>query len=351
MIKYLHYPIFFVIVLVLFMGSSGCFKEIVEVRESLPNIIWPKPPADPRIRFINSVSKAADLNIEQEKFSKFLRFLKGEKEKFIVHPYGLATDSEGRLYVVDTLKRHIHVFDDKRNEYYIFPERGTSLISPIDVAVSQKGYVFVTDSTDAVVKIFKDHGREYIKKIGAGLFERPTGIAVNNQTGELLVVDTKNSQIMRFDVESYRFKGAIGGEGNAQGSFYNPTNIFVSGNGTIYVSDALNFRIQIFTPEGEFIRDFGDVGDGPGYLARPRGVAVDSEGNIYVVDALFDNVQIFNRSGQLLMAFGSPGNEYGEFWLPSGIYIDNNDRVYVADSYNNRVQIFQYIKTADLINP
>ena len=349
--RYLKYPALFVIALTVVMSSSGCFKEIVQHRESFPNIIWPKPPVQPRIRFVNSVNKAADLNIQNKKFSKFLRFLKGEKEKFIVHPYGLATDSEGRLYIVDTFNRHVHVFDTQRNDYYIFPEKDESLISPIDIAVDQKGYVYVTDSKDGVVKIFKDQGRKYVQTIGAGLFERPTGIAVNIKTGELLVVDTKHSQIMRFDIESYQYKGDIGGSGNIQGNFHNPTNIFVSEKGTIYVSDALNFRIQIFTPEGEFIRAFGKAGDGPGYLARPRGVAIDSEGNIYVVDALFDNVQIFNSSGQLLMAFGSPGNEYGEFWLPSGIYIDSNDRIYVSDSYNNRVQIFQYIKTADLTGP
>jgi len=349
--KYLKHPALIVIILTLFMSSTGCFQEMVQVQKPLPAVIWPKPPAVPRIRFLNALTKASDLNIQKEKFSRFLRFLKGEKEKFIVHPYGIVTDKEGRLYVVDTFNRHVHVFDAQRNDYYIFPEKDGALISPIDIAIDQKGYVYVTDSHNAVVNVFKDHGRKYVKKIGAGLFERPTGITVNEQTGELLVVDTKYSQIMRFDIESHKYKGDIGGEGNVQGKLYNPTNIFVSQEGTIYVSDALNFRIQIFTSEGVFIRAFGTAGNGPGYLSRPRGVAVDSEGNIYVVDALFDNVQIFNGSGQFLMAFGSPGNEYGEFWLPSGIFIDSNDKIYVSDSYNNRVQIFQYIKTADLLNP
>lgn len=349
--KYLKYPSLLLMAVSLVIFLSGCFSEVVKVREPLPDIIWPKPPADPRLRFVNSVSKPADLNIRMGKFNKLIRFIKGEKETSIVHPYGITTDNEGRMYVVDTSNRFVHVFDAQRNEYYVFPEKDDSLISPIDIAVDTRGYIYVTDSKDAVVKIYKEHGRKYVKEIGTGLFERPTGIALNKQTGEILVVDTKSSQVIRLDMQSHRFKGNIGDEGNIQGSFHSPTNIFVAGDGTIYISDALNFRIQIFTPEGKFISAFGKAGDGPGYLARPRGVAADSDGNIYVVDALFDNVQVFDKKGRLLTAFGRAGYDYGEFWLPSGIFIDSNDRIYVSDSYNNRVQIFQYMKVTDLTTP
>ena len=54
-----------------------------------------------------------------------------------------------------------------------------------------------------------------------------------------------------------------------------------------YVSDAMNFRIQVLNSAGEVISSFGETGDATGYLARPKGVATDSYGNIYVVDALF----------------------------------------------------------------
>ncbi|MEF9438349.1 MAG: 6-bladed beta-propeller [Candidatus Mariimomonas ferrooxydans] len=187
-------------------------------------------------------------------------------------------------------------------------------------------------------------GEKYIREMGKGILKRPTGIAVNEKTGELLVVDTLNSKIMRYDLKSYGLKGIIGREGSDTGMFHYPTNIFVSRDGLIFVSDSLNSRIQIFSPEWKFLNAFGKPGDSPGYFARPRGVAVDSDGNIYVVDALFDNVQIFDKEGRLLMDFGRPGHGYGEFWLPSGIFIDSNDRIYVSDSYNKRVQVFQYIK-------
>ncbi len=348
--KYLKFASL-ILILLLFFSVYGCFKEVVGIREPLPDIIWPKPPEIPRIRFVNSISKPEDLDIREKQSIKFLRFLKGKIKRSMVNPYGLAGDSDGRLFVVDNFNKYVHVFDEKNGDYYVFPQEETSLASPIGIATDKKGAIYVSDSKNSVVKVFENYGKKYIRDIGKDFLERPTGIAVNEKSGELLVVDTINSEIIRYDLESYKFKGKIGRMGSEPGIFHYPTNIFVSREGLIFVSDSLNFRIQIFTPDGKFLNAFGKPGDGPGYFARPRGVAVDSDGNIYVVDALFDNVQVFNKNGELLMDFGGPGHGYGEFWLPSGIFIDSSDRIYVSDSYNQRVQVFQYMKGDNSLNP
>jgi DNA-binding beta-propeller fold protein YncE len=278
-------------------------------------------------------------------FRRFFDYLTGKTEVRMVAPYGVETDSAGRLYVVDTFLRTAHVFDVKDSAYYLFPSDKANLVSPIDIAIENaSGRIYVSDSKEGVVKIFKDAGKSFAGEIGKGILERPTGIAVNERTSELLVVDTLSATIFRFDLADHKLKGKFGGSGKAEGELNFPTNIYVNSDGIIFASDSLNFRIQEFTPEGKFLRGFGSIGTGPGHFSRPKGVAVDSDGNIYVVDGLFDNVQIFDRESRLLMAFGRPGNGYGEFWLPTGIFIDPNDRIYVSDSYNKRVQIFQYLK-------
>jgi len=337
------------LLLIFAFTTHGCFKHAVEVRATLPDIVWPKQPEVPRIRFVNSISRPEDLNITQGILKRFLGYLKGSGERSIVTPYGIETDTEGRLFVVDTFNRNVHVFDSRNGDYHTFPRKGTSFVLPIDIAIDKKGNIFVTDSEEAVVKVFEDHGEKFVREIGRGILNRPTGIAVNEKTGELLIVDTLTSKIIRYDLDGYRLKGIIGREGSNTGMFHYPTNIFVSRDGHIFVSDSLNSRIQIFTPEWKFLNAFGKPGDSPGYFARPRGVAVDSDGNIYVVDALFDNVQIFDKEGRLLMGFGGPGHGYGKFWLPSGIFIDSNDRIYVSDSYNKRIQVFQYVSGDELL--
>ena len=106
----------------------------------------------------------------------------------------------------------------------------------------------------------------------------------------------------------------------------------------------MNYRIQIFSTDGEFISTFGQHGDRPGTFAHPCGIATDSDGNIYVTDRQFENVQIFSKEGAILMGLGHEGSDPGEFWLPGGVFIDDNDRIYIADSFNGRVQILELLK-------
>jgi DNA-binding beta-propeller fold protein YncE len=328
-----------------FLVAGGCSKQAAEHKEPLPEIVWPQAPERPRIRFVNFVSTPEDLEIKTTTFSKFMEYFAGKIHRTMVAPYGVETDSAGKLYVVDTALKTVHVFDVAGSEYYEFTTKKAFLMSPIDIAIDDKrGYIYVSDSEQKCVKIFKDMGKVFVGEIGREIFERPTGLAVNEKTSELLVVDTLSASILRYDLDDNRFKGILGGDGPEAGKFHYPTNIFVTKDGTILVSDSLNFRVQVFSPTGKFLTMFGSEGDKAGYFTRPRGVAADSDGNIYVVDALFDNVQIFNSQGRLLMAFGDHGNGYGEFWLPTGIFIDQNDTIYISDSYNKRIQIFEYLK-------
>ena len=334
-----------ILAVILLLGPQACVKDTRITTESRPDIVWPPPPEIPRIRFVGAVSKPQDLQIRPGVFRRFFDYLIGKTEVPMVAPYGVEIDSAGRLYVVDTFLRAVHVFDVKGSAYYSFPSDKANLVSPIDIAIENtSGSIYISDSKAGVVKIFKDAGKKFAGEIGKGVLERPTGIAVNQKTSELLVVDTLKATVFRFNLADHKLKGKFGGSGKAEGELNFPTNIFVNSDGIIFATDSLNFRIQEFTPDGKFLRGFGSIGNGPGHFSRPKGVAVDSDGNIYVVDSLFDNVQIFDRDSRLLMDFGRPGNGYGEFWLPTGIFIDPSDRIYVSDSYNKRVQIFQYLK-------
>ena len=322
---------------------SGCAGR-AEVSPARPDIYWPNPPAVKRIAFVQAVSTPADMDIRPGMWRRLVNYMVGQGTASIVSPYGIATDPQGRLYVVDTFLKRIHVFDAAGNQYYYFPSDNALLASPIGIAIDEYGFIYVSDSKKGAVFLFKDNGRSFVTTIGGGLFKRPTGIAVNPRSAELLVVDTLQSQVFRFDLSSRSPKGSFGTDGAAEGRFHYPTNIFVTPAGDIVVSDALNFRVQVFSPQGVFRFAFGQMGHAPGTFSRPKGVAVDSDGHIYVVDALFDNIQVFDPGGRLLMAFGGHGTGYGDFWLPTGLYIDNQDLIYVSDASNRRVQIFRYLK-------
>ena len=62
----------------------------------------------------------------------------------------------------------------------------------------------------------------------------------------------------------------------------------------MYVADHKNHRVQKFTPDGEFMMQFGSYGTGKGQLNRPTDVAVDPDGDVYVCDWANHRVQVFD---------------------------------------------------------
>lgn len=318
--------------------------------------VWPAAPELQRIRYLYSIASEQDIGIRPGLFQRLARFLKGDEDRSLARPHALTVDDEDRLYVVDTLYRRVHVFDRANGAHYIFPEISPdNFVNPVGVTTGTNGRVYVSDSKTNVIHVFSSHGKRYEGSIGAGMFERPTGLAFDSANLRLLVADTVAGTLTALherplDPDGRRM--AIGkaeagpaavwsGAGNDR--LHGPTHVAINGADGVVVTDSLNFRVQLLDNSFNPVGAFGAAGDQPGYFARPKGVAVDSVGNIYVVDALFGNVQMFNKQGELLMVFGKPGTGPGEFWLASGIFIDKQDRIYVADAWNQRVQVFQYL--------
>jgi sugar lactone lactonase YvrE len=122
-----------------------------------------------------------------------------------------------------------------------------------------------------------------------------------------------------------------------------PRDATIGDDGNLYVVDGGNFRVQVFSAKGDYLRSFGKIGRQSGQFSRPKGIGVDKDGNVYVVDTAFGNFQIFNAQGQLLLAVGSRNSTAGpaRFMLPAGLAIDEDGRVYVVDQYFRKVDIFR----------
>jgi sugar lactone lactonase YvrE len=334
------------IFLILFSGCATSELAIqdseFDIQESNP--VWPPPPQTARIQYIRSIFGSSDIRMKKSWFKKTMDTIFGEDETFgnLLRPYGVFADTE-RIYVTDTGTHLLHVFDMKEKKYLEIKKTDKKeFISPIGVAVDKNGEIYLSDSILRRVFLFDKEGK-YLGEIGSDdLFVRPAGIAIDEE--RLYVVDTHGHNILVFSKKDGSFLFSFGKNGTKKGEFNYPTNIFTGKDNFLYITDSLNFRIQIFDKNGNFISTFGKHGDGSGDLSKPKGIAVDSEGHIYVADAHFDNVQIFDKDGRLLLAFGNTGRGKGQMILPAGLFIDEQDRIYVADSSNNRIQVFQYLK-------
>ena len=181
---------------------------------------------------------------------------------------------------------------------------------------------------------------------GPGEFNLPRDVALAPD-GSLYVSDSGNHRIQHLDAsgEVLHIWGSFADRSTGEappGTFYEPWGIAVGTDGSVYVADTWNHRIQKFSASGTFITQWGYFGQGESGEAfwGPRDLIFDPQGNILVTDTGNKRVAAFDQDGNYLYAFGSAGLLEGQFDEPVGLSIDPQGQVYVADTWNQRVQVF-----------
>ncbi len=337
--------IFFLFVSVAAAMFPGCSNQSINPLQELSNApVWPPAPDKPRIKYLYSISKPADIGCKPSLFEKTVAFFAGPRtDQQIVKPHGIFFSKDRILYVADTGLRVVHIFNLQDRVYRkIAAFKKTDLISPIGVAADDKNNLYVSDSIRKKIFVFTPDNKP-VMEIGENYpLQRPSGIAVNSSLKRLYVTDTTSHSIICFNLNG-EFLFRFGQRGKAEGTFNFPTAITLDRQGNLYINDSLNFRVQIFDQDGKYLSHFGKHGDGVGEFSLPKGVALDSQNNIYVADSIFDTIQIFDTKGTLLLVLGQTGHDPGDFWLPASVFIDGQDRIFISDSFNQRIQVFKFL--------
>ena len=355
-------------------------------------MVWPMAPDLPRIRYVGYLQSERDIGAGQQSFLGRMRTgILGESRTLLTvnRPYDVYVSPGGLIYVSNGTKLGVLMFDPEKKKATVIRGVGpASVAKAMGITGDAAENIYVADASGRRV-IVQNNQSEFIRAIGGpDILLNPVDVALSPDEDRIYVSDSYLHQVLIFDAEG-ELVGRIGkhegdlaakedrrnaephgsmganppenptreagdessdlfeNRGRGESEFRYPSFLSTAPDGTLYVTDAMNFRIQAFTRDGEFLRQIGALGDRPGSFARPKGSAVDSDGNFYAVDAAFGNVQIFDTEGRLLLAFSEMGNGPGQIWMPLGMAIDGQNRIFVADRFNNRLQVFQYLHQDD----
>ncbi len=273
----------------------------------------------------------------------------GTAEGALSSPRNLAIGPDGLVYVADSGNNRIQVFDaDGRfvRGWGSFGVEAGQFNEPWGVAVDEQ-YVYVADTWNHRIQKFTLEG-QFVASFGSsgspaaddptgglGLFFGPRAIVLIGDH-QLLVTDTGNHRLQLLDRDG-NFLQAAGSLGNQLGQFDEPVGLAVGPDGSIFVADTWNGRVQHLSPElvplGAWDVEawFGQSINNKPYLA------IDDAGRVYVTDPEAYRVLIFSPSGAYLNRFGQFGTEPGGLGLPNGLAFDGAGNLWLADAGNHRV--------------
>jgi len=264
------------------------------------------------------------------------------------------------------------------------PADGASLPTPRSVAIGPRDEIAVLDTAGRVL-IFSAEGallRQWkMLDVSAG---KPEGLVVLKD-GSIVVCDTHYHRLVWFDGDGHVLNTS-GQTGTQAGEFIYPVGITKDAGENLYVCEyGGHDRVQKLTREGAWLLEFGSFGTQPGQFQRPSGLAWHA-GKIYVTDAVNNRVLVFTDTGKFegllgkpplafdlpydiafggdgflyvieygagrlsrvsldgrsLAQFGRTGGGEGEFATPWGITIDSQMRVRIADTKNRRIVALRF---------
>ena len=165
---------------------------------------------------------------------------------------------------------------------------------------------------------------------GRGMFVWPHGFHLDHD-GNLWATDARGADgkghtVMKLskDGDMLMTLGTPGVAGAGHDTFDGPADVLVAPDGSIFVADGHgNDRVVKFSPEGEYLLEWGEEGTDYGQFNEPHSLAMDSRGRLFVGDRINQRIQVFDQNGRFLAVWPAI--------MASGMHITPDDIVYVAD--------------------
>jgi DNA-binding beta-propeller fold protein YncE len=264
-----------------------------------------------------------------------------KEEQMLYRPTDVSFDTEGNIYIADTGRARILEFRSSGQFIRKIGKKGLNageLIEPVGVTVAKDGRIFVADKALNKVVVYNNDGR--FKREFRVMYPIKPLIA----NGKLYL--TTYGHVITYDLEGRKLS-EWAQKGRKEGYVDSPTGIAVNKNGSVYVSDTLNLRLEAFSREGDLLWVKGqpakDIKAQNRTFGLPCGLTIDDKNRLFLIDAFDNAIRVLNTNGKQIAVLGKEGSREGQLKLPSGIAYDQNGIFAVADKFNDRVQIVKII--------
>lgn len=271
--------------------------------------------------------------------------------------HGVAV-SASFVYVTDTVNQRITRFNLDGSNPIVWGVKGVeskafNWAQGIGINPAS-GNLWVADTRNNRLEEYGPDGSGPLRLLGTRtggstvLFNWPTAVAFDS-AGNMYVADTFANRIQSFSVTpttiTHRWSVGIIGKGIEQ--FNKPYGIAFDGvGGRILVADTRNNRIVSLNPATGAWNGVLPIVKGvlPGEVTQPQGVTTAPDGSIWVADTSNNRIEKFAASGSFaneILGGTAFGNLNTQFNAPQGLQIGPDGHLYVADDSNDRIQVFQ----------
>lgn len=292
--------------------AISCFAADVETAPLLPYHVvadWAKLPPGWNLGETSGVSVAPDSTIwvfnrgahPVLQFSADGRLLQAWNDVPVTTSHGLRVDAQGNVWLVDVKGHAVMKFTPQGRLLMVITQAGKrpgdndskyAFNEPTSLAFAPGGGFYVTDGyVNARVIQYSSEG-EYIRHWGKkgkadGEFDLVHDVVLDKR-GRLYVADRNNSRVQIFDGDG-KFLAKWDHVGQPWGLAY------VEAEDAIYLCDGLNNRIVKVSADGKIIGRLSGFGKVPGKLDFPHHMAIAPDGSIYVAEIKNWRVQKFVR--------------------------------------------------------
>lgn len=291
---------------------------------------------------------ALDAEGTVERYEQVLVLGDGDGIEFL-GPNHLALDTEDNLYVTEFGGGRVFVFSPEGELLHQFAGAGDEvgeLNGPTGIAVDADGLIYIGESGTSRVQVFSPDGDPIAVwgkfGVGPGEFGSAMGIGISEELGRVYVADHVNSRIHVYTKEGeLLFMFPRGGDytqiGDEPDQMWLPIGVDLAADGTVYVVDTGNRRVQKYTPDGEIIDVLSSLP-----VVAPQVLSVEDDGSYWLTGPNDSEIVHFSASGEVLATLIPPD---GGFSSPHGTETASDGTVWVADSGNGVVRAYRVSET------